>query len=176
MALLFVCCVLLSPATRPVGDKFWHCRPQTSFTGFKLTETRIENRLDSRGPLARLRHRGSNLLTELQNDRRQKVLARISVEHPGLWRWTGQAKSARGRRYPQIVHTPNVGEKQVVSARHAIFYLANGWVHDAVQQYRVRDGDPMNVHPDNLVPVPPLLVKRRNNHFWDTDRLRNYYG
>ena len=94
----------------------------------------------------------------------------------GNWLWTGQAKSARGRRYPQVLHTLGSGMTQLLNARHVVFYLATGWVPEGVQQYRSRDGYPMNVHPDNLVPLLPLVTIRSNNNFWDTDRLRKYYG
>lgn len=131
---------------------------------------------DSRAPELRLRHRNLNQLTNGQKRRRNKVLERIEVVGEGKWLWTGQAKSARGNKYPQIVHTLGRGVTQLVNARHVVFYLATGWVHKEVQQYRARDGNPLNVHPDNLVPVPPLQTPRGNNNFWDTERLRQYYG
>lgn len=127
-------------------------------------------------PEQRLRHRGQNSLGELELARRQKVFDRIEVAGVGIWIWTGQAKTARGRRYPQVLHTLGGGATQLLNARHVVFYLATGWVHEGVQQYRSRDGDSMNVHPDNLVPVPALATPRANNHFWDTERLRAYYG
>ncbi len=124
----------------------------------------------------RLRHRGSGNLTELQISRRRKVIDRLEVVDERTWRWTGQAKTARGRRYPQIALTLGGGATQLLNARHVVFYLATGWVHEAVQQYRSRDGDPMNVHPDNLAPTPPISSARANNNLWDTDRLRDYFG
>ncbi len=68
------------------------------------------------------------------------------------------------------------GATQLLNARHVIFYLATGWVHVDVQQYRSKDGDPGNVHPDNLVPLPPMRSARGRNNLWDTDRLRSYFG
>lgn len=127
-------------------------------------------------PEYRLRHRGSIPLSELEISRRQKVIDRVEFVGASTWLWKGQAKTARGRRYPQVLHTLGGGMTQLLNARHVVFYLATGWVHEGVQQYRSRDGDPMNVHPDNLVPVPPLTTSRANNNFWDTDRLREYYG
>ncbi len=127
-------------------------------------------------PERRLRHRGSEKLTEEQLSRRQKVFDRIEVVGPDRWAWVGQAKSARGKRYPQFLLTLGGGTTQLVNARHVLFYLATGWVHEGVQQYRSRDRDPMNVHPDNIVPVPPLETARRNNNFWDSERLKSYFG
>ncbi|MDA1297831.1 MAG: hypothetical protein O3B04_07525 [Chloroflexi bacterium] len=127
-------------------------------------------------PELRLRHRGSRKLTELQVARRQKVLDRIEVTGQGRWRWTGQAKTARGQRYPQVLHSLPGGATQLLNARHVIFYLATGWVAADVQQYRTRDGDSLNIHPDNLVPTPPLNSRRKTNRFWDTRQLRAYYG
>ena len=127
-------------------------------------------------PLRRLRHRGSKKLTEAQVARRQKVYDRIEYARPGVWLWTGQAKTARGAKYPQIVHSLGGGVTQLVNARHVIFYLATGWVPGDVQQYRAKDGDPLNVHPANLVPMPPVRRARPTNNFWDTERLREYYG
>lgn len=127
-------------------------------------------------PELRLRHRGTNSLSDVQVERRSKVIARISAQGDGVWKWTGQAKIAKGQKYPQIVHTLGNGLSQLVNARHVVFYLATGWVHEGVQQYRTRDGDPLNVHPDNLVPTPALERARSNNYFWDTERLKDYYG
>ncbi len=127
-------------------------------------------------PERRLRHRGANQLTELELARRHKVIKRIEFVDAETWIWKGQAKTARGRRYPQILHTMGGGLTQLLNARHVVFYLATGWVHEDAQQYRSRDGNPMNVHPDNLVPVPPLTTPRVNNNFWGTERLRDYYG
>ena len=132
--------------------------------------------LTSDRPELRLRYRGSTALTEEQTAHRQKVLDRIEVSGPGTWRWTGQAKTARGNRYPQVMHSLPGGATQLLNARHVIFYLATGWVSQEVQQYRTRDGDPLNVHPDNIVPTPALSRSRSRNNFWDTERLREYYG
>jgi hypothetical protein len=115
-------------------------------------------------------------LTAEQVARRQKVHDRIAYERPGVWRWTGQAKTARGAKYPQLVHSLGGGVTQLVNARHVIFYLATGWAPDDVQQYRAKDGDPLNVHPANLIPMPPVTRPRATNNFWDTARLRKYYG
>ncbi len=127
-------------------------------------------------PELRLRQRDQNRLTDQQLTRRQRVIDRIEVSGPGQWHWTGQAKTARGQRYPQILLTLSGGLSQLLNARHVVFYLATGWVPEDVQQYRTRDGDPLNIHPDNLVPVPPLERPRANNNFWDTTRLREYFG
>lgn len=127
-------------------------------------------------PEYRLRHRGPSRLTELELSRRRKLIDRIEVADAHIWIWNGQSKTARGRRYPQILHTLGGGLTQLLNARHVVYYLATGWVHEGVQQYRSRDDNPMNVHPDNLVPVPPLVTTRTNNNFWDTDRLKSYYG
>lgn len=135
-----------------------------------------QTRMQGGEPEYRLRHRGSSILTELEVNRRKKVIDRIEVASTGVWTWTGQAKTARGRRYPQVLLTLGGGVTQLLNARHVIYYLATGWVHEGVQQYRSRDGDPMNVHPDNLVPVPALVSSRSNNNFWDTERLKDYYG
>ncbi len=138
----------------------------------------INNSIDSSGdnPRLRLRHRDGRNLSELQLSRRKKVLDRIEESSQGVWRWTGQSKIARGQRYPQIVHTLGNGMTQLLNARHVIFYLATGWVPEGVQQYRTRDGDAQNVHPDNLVPTMPMVSVRKNNNFWDTEKLKDYYG
>lgn len=127
-------------------------------------------------PALRLRFRDQGNLSDVQRERRQKVLDRIRVELPGVWRWTGQAKTARGMRYPQfMLHLPG-GRRQLINARHLVFYLANGWVHGEVQQYRARDRDPLNVNPDNLKPVPVLERKRRVSRIMSTAELREHFG
>ena len=108
--------------------------------------------------------------------RRQKVFDRISVVADGVWRWTGQAKTARGKRYPQFMLQLEGGSAQLLNARHVIFYLATGWVHEGVQQYRSKDGDTENVHPENLLPMPPLQAARKRNNLWDTVRMREHFG
>jgi hypothetical protein len=127
-------------------------------------------------PASRLRHRGSVPLTGEQLERRRKAHDRIEYAGPGVWRWTGQAKTARGSKYPQIALSLGGGVTHLANARHIVFYLATGWVHPRVQQYRAKDGDPMNVHPDNLLPVPPLATARSANNFWSLRKLREYFG
>jgi hypothetical protein len=127
-------------------------------------------------PVRRLAYRGPRNLSDAQLTHRQKILDRIEYVARGQWRWTGQSKTARGGRYPQVAHSLGGGLTQLLNARHVVFYMATGWVHDDVQQYRCRDGDPLNVHPDNIVPLPPVRSARSRNNFWDRDRLREYYG
>lgn len=127
-------------------------------------------------PASRLRHRGGVPLSKEQMERRRKVHDRIDYVAPGVWIWTGQAKTARGSKYPQIALSLGGGAMHLANARHVIFYLATGWMHSRVQQYRARDGNPLNVHPDNLVPVPPLETTRKTNNFWGLRRLREYFG
>ena len=127
-------------------------------------------------PELRLRYRGQTALTEEQVARRQKVLDRIVPVSEGVWHWTGQAKTARGRRYPQFMLTLPGGMTLLQNARHIVFYLAIGWVSENVQQYRAKDGDPLNVHPDNLVPLPPLAAKRASNNLLSTEKLQELFG
>ncbi|MBC8453124.1 MAG: hypothetical protein H8D69_01485 [Chloroflexi bacterium] len=122
-----------------------------------------------------LKFRGSGRLWEKQIEQRQKVIDRIrDVEGRGIW--TGQAKSAKGQKYPQLSLGVGKGMRYLANARHIVFYLANGWVDSKAQQYRVRDGDPMNVHPQNLVPVPPIGRTRASSSLWGVKELRQYFG
>jgi hypothetical protein len=127
-------------------------------------------------PALRLRFRESSKLSEAQHQRRQKVLDRIKVEDAGVWRWTGQTKIARGLRYPQFMMYLPDRQRYLLNARHLVFYMATGWVSDDVQQYRTNDGDPLNIHPENLVPVPVLKRKRSADRFMTTEQLRDYFG
>ena len=122
-----------------------------------------------------LRFRGNGRLWEKQIEQRQKVIDRISYED-GRWVWTGQAKSAKGQKYPQLSLGVGKGMQYLANARHIVFYLANGWVDPKAQQYRARDGDPMNVHPANLVPVPPIGRARAESSMWSVRQLRDYFG
>lgn len=123
-----------------------------------------------------LRFRGNGRLWENQIERRNKVIDRIRFDSSGDWIWTGQSKKARGNRYPQMSLGVGRGLNYLANARHVVYYLANGWVDPKVQQYRTRDGNPMNVHPHNLVPVPPLVSSRGTNSLWGLKQLREYFG
>lgn len=122
-----------------------------------------------------LRFRGHGRLWEDQIERRSKVIERIRYEK-GRWVWQGQAKSAKGQKYPQLSLGVGKGMRYLANARHVVFYLANGWVDPKAQQYRARDGDPMNVHPQNLVPVPPITRARNGSSLWGLKQLRQYFG
>ena len=122
-----------------------------------------------------LKFRGKGRLWENQIDRRAKVIERIECED-GRWMWQGQAKTARGQKYPQLSLGVGKGIRYLANARHVVFYLANGWVDPKAQQYRSRDGDAMNVHPLNLVPVPPIRKARENSSLWGLKELRAYFG
>ena len=135
--------------------------------------TTIELPLDH--PEYLLRFRGNGRLWESQIEQRQKVIDRISYED-GRWVWTGQAKSAKGQKYPQLSLGVGKGMRYLANARHVVFYLANGWVDSKAQQYRARDGDPMNVHPQNLVPVPPIRRTRAESSMWGVTELREFFG
>ena len=54
--------------------------------------------------------------------------------------------------------------------------MANGWVPDEVQQYRAHDGNPLNIHPDNLMPLPVIERKRKASRLPGTQQLRTYFG
>lgn len=122
-----------------------------------------------------LRFRGSGRLWESQIELRQKVIDRIDYQD-GRWIWTGQAKSAKGQKYPQLSIGLGAGVRYLANARHVVFYLAHGWVDSKAQQYRVRDGDPLNVHPENLVPVPPITTSRKSSSLWGVKELRKHFG
>jgi len=122
-----------------------------------------------------LRFRGNGRLWENQIEQRQKVIDRIQYED-GRWLWTGQAKSAKGQKYPQLSLGVGKGMRYLANARHIVFYLANGWVDSKAQQYKVRDGDPMNVHPQNLVPVPPIVRTRADSSLWGVKELQEFFG
>lgn len=126
-------------------------------------------------PLRLLKFRGNARLWEDQIQRRQKVIDRISYE-VGKWVWTGQAKSARGSKYPQFSVSLGNGMQYLANARHIVFYLANGWVDPETQMYKVRDGDPLNVHPQNIVPSSPKKTARRTNNLWGLEELRKFFG
>ena len=123
-----------------------------------------------------LKFRGNGRLWEDQITRRARVIERIQYEDDGRWIWQGQAKTARGQKYPQLSLGVGKGMRYLANARHVVFYLANGWVDSKTQQYRSRDGDPMNVHPLNLVPVPPITRTRASSSMWNLKQLRNYFG
>ncbi len=123
-----------------------------------------------------LKFRGNGRLWEDQVIRRARVIERIRYEDDGRWVWQGQAKTARGRKYPQLSLGVGKGMRYLANARHVVFYLANGWVDSKAQQYRSRDGDPMNVHPQNLVPVPPIAKARSNSSLWSLKELREFFG
>ena len=127
-------------------------------------------------PKRLLRFRGNGRLWENQVERREKVISRIRHEEDGRWVWLGQAKTARGKKYPQLSLGIGKGMHYLANARHIVFYLANGWVDPRAQQYRSRDGDPMNVHPQNLVPVPPINKTRASSLLWTLKQLREFYG
>ncbi|MDA0597013.1 MAG: hypothetical protein O2921_08075 [Chloroflexi bacterium] len=103
------------------------------------------------------------------------MIDRISYEN-GRWIWTGQAKSAKGQKYPQLSLGVGKGMRYLANARHVVFYLANGWVDAKAQQYRARDSDPMNVHPQNIVPVPPIKWTRAESSLWGVTDLREFLG
>ncbi len=129
------------------------------------------------GHPARLLHpRSGRTMTADQLKHRQSVLDRIDRVDEDTWIWTGQAKSAKGQKYPQIAHSLGDGATQLVNARHVVYYLSSEWVPRNVQRYRAMDGNPLNVHPNNLAPMPPVVRARQVNRFWDTTRLRKYYG
>ena len=126
-------------------------------------------------PSRLLKFRGNARLWEEQIVRRQKVIDRIKYVD-GKWMWTGQAKSARGGKYPQFSISMGHGMQYLANARHVVFYLANGWVDPETQMYLAKDGDPLNVHPQNIVPSPPKVTAREKNNLWSVDRLRTYFG
>ena len=123
-----------------------------------------------------LSFRGNGRLWEKQIDQRDKVISRIRYEDEGRWIWTGQSKTARGQRYPQLSLGVGGGMRYLANARHVVFYLANGWIDSKAQQYRSRDGDAMNVHPLNLIPVPPIAKSRTSSSLWSLKQLREYFG
>lgn len=123
-----------------------------------------------------LRFRGNGRLWEKQVEQRQKVIDRIRYDEDGKWIWQGQAKTAKGQKYPQLSLGVGKGMRYLANARHVVFYLANGWVDTKAQQYRSRDGDPMNVHPLNLVPVPPIAITRSSSPLWNLKELRDFFG
>lgn len=127
-------------------------------------------------PKRLLRFRGNGRLWENQVERREKVISRIRHEEDGRWVWLGQVKTARGKKYPQLSLGIGKGMRYLANARHIVFYLANGWVDPRAQQYRSRDGDPMNVHLQNLVPVPPINKTRASSLLWTLKQLREFYG
>jgi len=127
-------------------------------------------------PKRLLRFRGNGRLWENQVERREKVISRIRHEKDGRWVWLGQAKTARGKKYPQLSLGIGKGMRYLANARHIVFHLANGWVDPRAQQYRSRDGDPMNVPPQNLVPVPPINKTRASSLLWTLKQLREFYG
>ena len=137
-----------------------------------LTETDLPE--DHPGRL--MKHRGTTRLSEIQVERRRKVIDRIEYRSGGNWLWTGRSKKARGQRYPQLTLTVDPGLTYLANARHVVFYLVHGWVHDRVQRYRVVDGEPMNVHPYNLIPTPPVSRTRGSRSLWKLKQLRNYFG
>jgi hypothetical protein len=126
-------------------------------------------------PARLLKFRGNGRLWEHQIARRQKVIDRILYED-GRWMWVGQAKSSKGQKYPQLSLGVGKGMRYLANARHIVFYLANGWVDSKAQQYRVRDDDPMNVHPLNLIPTPPIARTRSNSSLWGVRELREFFG
>ena len=134
------------------------------------------NELPLDHPERLLKFRGNGRLWEEQVERRSKVIDRIEFDENGDWNWTGQAKTARGQKYPQLSLGVGKGMRYLANARHVVFYLANGWVDSKAQQYRSRDGNPMNVHPENLIPVPPIGKTRENSSLWGLKELREYFG
>ena len=104
------------------------------------------------------------------------MIDRIRYDEDGKWIWQGQAKTAKGQKYPQLSLGVGKGMRYLANARHVVFYLANGWVDTKAQQYRSRDGDPMNVHPLNLVPVPPIAITRSSSSLWNLKELRDFFG
>jgi hypothetical protein len=123
-----------------------------------------------------LRFRGNGRLWEKQVEQRQKVIDRIRYDEDGKWIWQGQAKTAKGQKYPQLSLGVGKGMRYLANARHVVFYLANGWVDTKAQQYRSRDGDPMIVHPLNLVPAPPIAITRSSSSLWNLKELRDFFG
>ena len=119
----------------------------------------------------------------------------VAPELDALWKLPSRWAEAHCRRPRSPVRTAQGGAPRVrPRANHRVprsidllkfrprgrrvtaVSVSSEWVPRNVQRYRAMDGNPLNVHPNNLAPMPPVVRARQVNRFWDTARLRKYYG